>query len=73
MATVEANVVALCDVLKENMGLAVEFKKSPSNIVSNSLKYLEKYAMVNMIRLSDDINPTTTFVVLCTIYCAKTT
>ena len=55
MAAVEANVVALCCVLKENMGLTVEFKKSQSNIVSDALKYLKKHAMVNMGRLSDDI------------------
>ncbi|MFV9645060.1 MAG: hypothetical protein ACNYWU_04485 [Desulfobacterales bacterium] len=55
MAAVEANVVALCYVLKENIGLTVEFKKSQSNIISNALKYLEKQAMVDMIRLSHDI------------------
>lgn len=55
MAAVEANVVALCYVLKENIGLTVELKKSQSNIVNNALKYLENQAMVNMVRLSHDI------------------
>ncbi len=55
IAAVEANVVALCYVLKENIGLTVEFKKSQSNIISNALKYLEKRAVVNMVLLSHDI------------------
>jgi hypothetical protein len=55
MAAVEANVVALCHVLKENIGFKGEFKKPQSKIVSKALKYLKKHAKVNLARLSHDI------------------
>jgi hypothetical protein len=55
MAAVEANVVALCHVLKENMGLAVKFKKAQSSNVGNALKYLQEQASVDMVCLSEEI------------------
>jgi len=55
MASVEANIVALCHVIKGNMMLTVDFKKPHSNIVSNSLNYLKKQAVVDMTRISHDI------------------
>jgi len=56
MATVEANVVALCYTLKDIMSLTVDYKKPRTNIVSNSINYLKEHAKVDMTRISHDID-----------------
>jgi hypothetical protein len=56
MATVEANVVALCHTLQDIMRLTVVYKKPRTNIVSNSINYLKEHAKVDMTRSSYDIN-----------------
>jgi hypothetical protein len=56
MATVEANVSALCHTLKDIMSLTVDYKKPRTNIVSNSINYLKEHAKVDMTRISYDID-----------------
>ena len=56
MATVEANMVALCHTLQESMSLTVDYKKPHSNIVSNSINYLKEHAKVDVTRISRDID-----------------
>lgn len=56
MATVEANVVALCHTLKDIMSLTIDYKKPRTNIVSNSINYLKEHAKFDITRISDDIN-----------------
>ena len=55
MATVEANVVALCYTLKDIMLLPVDYIKPRTNIVSNSINYLKEHANIDITRISYDI------------------
>jgi len=55
MATVEANLVALCNTLQDIMSLAVVYKKPRNNIVANSIAYLREHAKVDLTRISYDI------------------